>query len=589
MKTEIPINKHCADWIYNVIMFEHMSIKFPFSCIAIACLTLILYMQDNVQAATKVSQKKINSKPVIQTSIATSNLAYEPGKLLVKLKAPLQLSSSNKKTIQINGITMSTLPASIQKANKLYGLTAISKVVPKSKNKEFDKWYVLSFKNQDAKAIAATLRNQSDIQYVNLNYKIEFFAEDPQFSQQWHLHNQVADTDIDGIEAFDLSAYGVTPKNKSVNISVVDQPLFANHSDLKDSVWVNSKEIPNDGKDNDANGYIDDVNGCFFGYINEGTYNCATLAGPPTILDHGTQVAGVIGATHNNGIGIKGVCPHCKVLRAGVPYFYINVLEAISYSVDNGAKVINMSWGFNGTAEDTQALQEVFEYAHNAGVTLVAANGNNGSTFMFKPANMNYVIGVASLNRDNKKASSSTYGELTDISAPGQDILTTHHSSRYGTAHNTYIEVSGTSFASAVVTATVGMLLSYSPELNPNQIETIIKETVDPITYTSEAQVGKLGAGRINMFRALYKSLNLKDVFKDMAIASVQCHGNKTRLELRDKKGIIVDGKPAKHIIDNIYSHWVENGKKITITGTSWSTNFTVPNTCKVSQLPAAF
>jgi hypothetical protein len=196
---------------------------------------------------------------------------------------------------------------------------------------------------------------------------------------------------------------------------------------------------------------------------------------------------------------------------------------------------------------------------------------------------------VASLNRENKKATSSTYGELTDISAPGDNILTTHHSSRYNVALDTYVPAAGTSFAAAVVSGTAGMLLSYSPELTPTQIETIIKETADPITYTNDNQVGKMGAGRINAFRALYKSLNLKNVFKDTTIAAVQCYGNKTRLEIRDKKGVTVNGKPAKHILDNVYSHWVDNGSKINVAGTAWGLTMNMPRTCKLSQATPDF
>lgn len=530
---------------------------------------------------------KVIPKPVIKPKQQQTS-EFAQGEVIVKFKKPLPTMNSKvskQKTLLYRDLNPRTMPKSLINTNKIYSLQKIQKI--SSKKNELNKVYLLKFKFQDAKAILKTFKNNPEVEYASLNYKIEFYENnDPLFGEQWYFFDSANNVDIDALEAYDLSAYGVVPKSIEVPVAIVDQPMYIGHSDLKDSLWVNKAEIDNDGLDNDNNGYIDDYNGCFFGYVDPHNPDCDIHGGAPAVLDHGTKVAGIVGATHNNNLGIKGACPNCKVMRAGVPYFYYNVFEAINYAVDNGAKVINMSWGFTGYPENFDALQEVLNYAHSQNVTLVAAPGNGRGTYVHAPARMEHVIAVSALNEKNSKAEFSTYGEQIDLSAPGgMSILTTYHGARYPELYDSYFTTTGTSFSSPMVAAAAGMLLSYNPSLTPDQIESTLKDTADPILYNNENEIGKMGAGRLNIFRALYKSLNLKEMFKNTSIASVQCFENRTRLEIRDKNNVKVDGKSAEHIIDNVYSYWVDNEKTILIAGTGWTTKMTVPKTCRLTSI----
>ena len=248
-----------------------------------------------------------------------------------------------------------------------------------------------------------------------------------------------------------------------VVIAVIDTGVDYNHLDLRNNIWVNAAEIPNNGKDDDGNGYIDDING----------WDCVgNDKDPMDDNGHGTHVAGIIAAENNKEGGI-GVAYNCKVmvLKAGNSSGYFNnsdIAEAVQYAYMNGASVINMSFGGSNISV---AVEEALENAYNTSV-LVAAAGNDGACNNLScpenhpkkvsyPAALPYVIGVMSTDKDGKHASSfsnydhNPYDSIEyEVYAVGEGVGSTWPSNKYAC-------LNGTSMAAPTVSGIAALLRSY--------------------------------------------------------------------------------------------------------------------------------
>ena len=251
--------------------------------------------------------------------------------------------------------------------------------------------------------------------------------------------------------------------NSNVVIAVIDTGVDYNHLDLRNNIWVNSAEIPNNGKDDDKNGYVDDV----YGWDCVGNDN-----DPMDDNGHGTHVAGII-AAENNDIGGVGVAYNCKimVLKAGNSSGYFNnsdIAEAIQYAYMNGATVINMSFGGSNISI---AVEEALENAYNTSV-LVAAAGNDGACNDISckkcnninvsyPAALPYVIGVMSVDKESNHISSfsnydhNPYDSIEyEVYAVGEGVCSTWPSNKYAC-------LNGTSMAAPTVSGIAALLRSY--------------------------------------------------------------------------------------------------------------------------------
>jgi len=244
-----------------------------------------------------------------------------------------------------------------------------------------------------------------------------------------------------------------------VTIAIIDTGIVLTHPDLADRIFVNRREIPGNGIDDDNNGLVDDVHG----------WDAVDDDNDPTDdRGHGTEVAGVAAASLN-GEGIAGAAPRATILPIRVcreECELFKVAWAVKYAVDMGADVINLSIG--GSASDAGPLSDAIEYAGSRGVLVVAAAGNGNSNIDgsdFVPASLSHpnLVAVAATGRDDRLASGSNYGPSSvALAAPGAQIVTTTLESL-----GTYRTVSGTSFAAPHVAATAALLVDMEPTLRP--------------------------------------------------------------------------------------------------------------------------
>jgi subtilisin family serine protease len=347
---------------------------------------------------------------------------------------------------------------------------------------------------QDPEFVSDALQKSGEFEWVEPRYvyKTSLIPNDPFYaSKQWYL------TKIQAEQAWDI-----TTGSSNVVIAIVDTGVDWTHPDLSANIWTNPNEIPNNGIDDDNNGYIDDVRGWDFGGLN-GTPDNDPKEDRP---DHGTHVAGIASAVTNNGVGVASIGYSCKIMpvkssRDDWRDSYGNVyvaygFEGIVYAANNGAKIINCSWGGGGY---TQYGREIIDYALSKGSLVVAAAGNESRSDIIYPSKYDGVLSVVATDNQDKKASFSNYGYDATVSAPGASIYNTWQP-------NTYTTLSGTSMASPLVAGLAGLVAAKFPNYGPLQILEQIRVNADNIDALNPSYAGRLGSGRINAYKAVNNS-----------------------------------------------------------------------------------
>lgn len=329
-----------------------------------------------------------------------------------------------------------------------------------------------------------TSREQSSVAAYERNPNV-LFAEvngfyqatttnDPRVGKQWQYNNTgqtsgSSDADIDAFEAWQ-----VTHGSNTVAISVLDTGIDQSHEDLKAKITKN-RNFTNSST-------VDDKYG------------------------HGTHVAGSTAAITNNGKGVAGTCPNCvlynaKVLGDNGSGAWSWIANGITWSANNGAKVINMSLG-GSSGSDTLAL--AVEDAWSKGVILVAAAGNDGVSDPHYPAYYEKVIAVGATDHNDAKASFSNYGDWVDVGAPGKSILSTapDHSNKIWGRGVKYGTISGTSMATPHVAGEAGLIWSKGDLCTTPPANTCVRERVETkVDATSpDANYWANGNGRINAY-----------------------------------------------------------------------------------------
>ncbi len=211
---------------------------------------------------------------------------------------------------------------------------------------------------------------------------------------------------------------------------------------------------------------------------------------------HGSHVSGIVGAETNNNLGVASIGYDVSILPVKIGNCNGSLTagyEGIIWAADNGADVINMSWG--GGGQSTYG-QNVCDYAWNQGSILIAAAGNDGVNSVFYPAGYNNVVSVASTTTGDAKSSFSNYGSWIDISAPGSSILSCNDGTGYQVTQ-------GTSMASPMVAGLVGLMKSHAVGASNTDIINCLYNSADNIDAANSSYVGQLGAGRINAHQAM--------------------------------------------------------------------------------------
>ncbi len=361
------------------------------------------------------------------------------------------------------------------------------------------------------------LENDPAIEYAEPNYLLQLYSipNDPYYSSagSW---GQSYD-DLWGIKKIQSSTAWDIAQGEGVTVAVIDSGVEYNHEDLASNILINNKEIPNNGIDDDGNGYVDDVRG--WDFSGDGSYSIVEDKDPMDTNGHGTHVSGTIAAIGNNGIGVIGVAPKAKIMPVKIfPNSRDDVAsKGIKYAVDNGAKILSCSWGRTGFSK---TISDAFNYAYSKGVISVVAAGNeNEDSLNNVPACLSSVITVASSDHNDVRSDFSNFGPKTDIAAPGGDSLIDDATKSYRNilslraagldaygdgvciVGTKYYRARGTSMAAPHVSGLAALILSKKNTLKNEEVRQIIRQTADDIDIAGWDL--NTGYGRINAYKAL--------------------------------------------------------------------------------------
>ncbi len=298
--------------------------------------------------------------------------------------------------------------------------------------------------------------------------------DDPRYKELW------------GLAAIGApAAWDRTQGDASVVVAVVDDGVALTHTELAPNLWVNPHERPGNGRDDDGDGYVDDING--YDFVDDKPDGAAITTGDAPW--HGSHVSGTIGAAGNNRAGVAGVNWRVSLmaLRALGPQGgrTDDLARAIDYAADHGARVINASWGGGGSS---QILTKAIARAGKKGALFVVAAGNSGGASPEYPANLALatVLSVGALGPDGALASFSDRGAL--LAAPGVGILST-------TAPGRYERYDGTSMAAPHVSGAAALLFAAHPEARLADVREAL--------LSSAVAMGGVKHGRLDLPRAL--------------------------------------------------------------------------------------
>ncbi|HEY3215785.1 MAG TPA: S8 family serine peptidase [Candidatus Eisenbacteria bacterium] len=343
---------------------------------------------------------------------------------------------------------------------------------------------------------------------------------------QWHIES-AGEADLKLPAAWDLGR-----GDSSIVIAIMDNGIDIGHPDLESQVWINRDEIAGNGVDDDGNGRVDDVKGWDFG--NGDADPSAEPAFDPSGIDvgfHGTFVAGLAAAATDNGEGIAGAGWRCRLmaLKVGDSAGDISlsaVTTAFQYAADQGANVLNMSFGTTD-ATSREYFQALVDMATAADVLCVAAAGNDGADTQAFPAACVDVLAVGATTEDNLRADFSNWGSWVDVAAPGSYIwssicrnYTIDDFSQiiylffFGwDGENPYMFGDGTSFASPLAAGVCGLVRARMPDLSARQVMEQVIATGDVVAY--DHPIGK----RVNAYRALSEPVVAVEPVEPLATA----------------------------------------------------------------------
>lgn len=374
---------------------------------------------------------------------------------------------------------------------------------------------------QRVRAAFAARPEVEQVQLVDICRNYAYLPDDPGVAGlQWYVRNM----NLGGGDVRAVGAWNQALGDSNVVVAIVDSGVDWQHPDLggphpdkvNGAIWTNWEEYTGTGGvDDDGNGKVDDVRGWDFvnvpgqGYPDED--DDTPDNDPMDYESHGTACAGTVAGIGDNGVGVAGVAHGCKVMAVRVGWLPdgddIGVVRmdfaaaGILYAANSGADVINCSWG------STSYLSAAVSAAVSAGVVIVTAAGNDNTDNdpgLGVPSYLSThpdVLSVAATEPSDGKASFSNYGTWVELSAPGTGIYTTWYD-RSTLAH-TYSTTQGTSFSSPIACAAVALIWSAQPGLSRSGVISALLASCDDIDAVNPVYAGLLGAGRINLLKAL--------------------------------------------------------------------------------------
>ncbi|HET6245124.1 MAG: S8 family peptidase [Bacteroidetes bacterium] len=385
------------------------------------------------------------------------------------------------------------------------------------------KIYLIKFEDSAAneKRMVENFSKSRVVAKIQRNHKVELrntYPDDPSFGSMWGLNNTgqsggKVDGDIDAPEAWDITTGGLTATGDTIVVAVIDGGFQLTHQDL--NFWKNYGEIPGNGIDDDNNGYIDDVNG----------WNAYNNNGIITSDNHGTHVAGTIGAKGNNTLGVTGVNWDVQVMAIqGASGNEATVIKAYGYVFDQrklydqtngqkGAFIVstNASFGVDyGNPANFPLWCGIYDSLGTLGILNAGATANihiniDNTGDIPTACASPFMVSVTNTDRNDNKNSGAGYGLTTiDLGAPGTAIMST-------ISGNSYSTLTGTSMATPHVAGTIALMwaaactdLIQEYKSNPGTIALMMKEfmlnNVDPITALQGITVS---GGRLNAHKSL--------------------------------------------------------------------------------------
>ncbi|MBO4544910.1 MAG: S8 family serine peptidase [Verrucomicrobia bacterium] len=271
------------------------------------------------------------------------------------------------------------------------------------------------------------------------------------------------------------AAWNIVNKAPNVVIGLVDSGILYTHEDLKGSLWINSNEIPDNGIDDDKNGYIDDVYGVDVSGVISGD--------PLDTVGHGTHIAGILGATGNNDKGVAGITWNTQIMACKfmtkTTGSISGAVEGMVYARKNGATILNLSWTIS---ENIKILQDELKTLQSRGMLVVCAAGNHSSDLSKKPqypacysTTYQNIICVGNSTSTDTKANNSDYSSTyVHLFAPGTGIYST-----YVGSNSKYTSLNGTSMATPMVTAAIALYMQIHPSENWKDIKNKLLNSVE--------------------------------------------------------------------------------------------------------------
>lgn len=438
---------------------------------------------DNLNALTR---DKVSTE--VTGAVSQAGQQYVPNEILVKFKAGTSPS------------------ARITALSRVKGATAEKILTHAMKHSGDNEGITLVKTPMAALDAIGRMKGSVEIEYAEPNwiYTIDATPNDLYYTNGslWGMYGDATKpANQYGSQAGEAWAAGHTGSG-TVYIGIIDEGYMYTHEDLAVNAGTNSGEISGNGIDDDHNGYVDDIYGWDFDKNNNTVFD-------GTSDDHGTHVAGTIGAMGGNGIGVAGVCWSVKLIdakflgtRGGTT---ANAIKAVDYFTSLKTKGVNIvatnnSWGGGGFS---QGLYDAIARANTAGILFIAAAGNSGinidSNSPSYPASYTNenIISVASINSSGALSGFSNYGFTSvDIGAPGEGIWSCIPKSSKGKIVSGYASYSGTSMATPHVTGAAALYAASNPGVSVTQIkDAILTSAVSTPSLTGKCVTG----GRLNV------------------------------------------------------------------------------------------